>query len=170
MKRTALGLLAVAVFAAGCTNGNVTVPGEQVPGFSGTDTGTGSFPTGAVSGTTLPGTNISDTVLFFVDQSSLNSDAIGILNAQAAWLTQNPGLTVLIAGHADERGTGEYNLALGSSRASSVRNYLVSRGVSDSRISITTYGRERPVATCASETCYAQNRRAVTIVTNGVGS
>jgi peptidoglycan-associated lipoprotein len=70
-----------------------------------------------------------------------------------------------IQGHADERGTGEYNMALGSSRASSVRNYMVSQGISDSRISIITFGRERPVATCPEESCFAQNRRAVTVVT-----
>ena len=88
-------------------------------------------------------------MLFAVDQTTLSAEAIGILNAQIGWLTQNPTVPILIEGHADERGTGEYNMALGSSRASAVRNYMVSQGIPDSRISIITYGRERPVATCA---------------------
>ena len=96
-------------------------------------------------------------------------EAIGILNAQVGWLTQNPAAPILIEGHADERGTGEYNMALGSSRASAVRNYMVSQGIPDSRISIITYGRERPVATCDNESCWSQNRRAVTVVTGGAG-
>ena len=87
-------------------------------------------------------------MLFAVDQTTLSAEAIGILNAQVGWLTQNPTPPILIEGHADERGTGEYNMALGSSRASAVRNYMVSQGIPDSRISIITYGRERPVATC----------------------
>lgn len=119
---------------------------------------------------TLPGTQISDTILFTVDQSTLGADAIATLDQQVNWLTQNASLPVLIEGHADERGTGEYNLALGASRASAVRNYMVSQGVPDTRISIITYGRERPVATCADESCWSQNRRAVTVVTGVVGS
>ena len=95
---------------------------------------------------------------------------MGILSAQIGWLSANPTTPILIEGHADERGTTEYNLALGSSRASAVRNYMVSQGIPDSRISIITYGRERPVATCAEESCFAQNRRAVTVVTGGTGA
>jgi peptidoglycan-associated lipoprotein len=166
-------LLAACLVAAACSGrGDVTVPGDPSTGFSGTESSlnSGGFGTGAVSGGTLPGTSISDTVLFSVDQSTLGGDAIGTLNAQIGWLTQNAGVAVLIEGHADERGTGEYNLALGSSRASAVRNYMVSQGVPDARISIITYGRERPVATCPEESCFAQNRRAVTVVTGGVGS
>lgn len=170
MKRLALGLVLTGMVVTGCANRNITVPGGPAPGFSGTDSTVSGFQSAGISGTTLPGTNISDTVLFEVDQNSLNTTAIGILNAQAGWLSQNPGVTVLIAGHADERGTGEYNMALGSSRASSVRNYFVSQGISDTRISITTYGRERPVATCANDSCYSRNRRAVTVVTGAVGS
>ena len=125
---------------------------------------------GAGGGGTLPGSTVSDRVLFAVDQSTLSPEAIGVLNAQIGWLQANPGAPILIEGHADERGTTEYNLALGSSRASAVRNYMVSQGIPDSRISIITYGRERPVATCADESCFAQNRRAVTVVTGGTGA
>jgi peptidoglycan-associated lipoprotein len=75
----------------------------------------------------------------------------------------------LIEGHADERGTREYNIALGSKRASSVRDYLVSQGVADARISIVSYGKERPVSVCSNASCWSQNRRAVTIVNGGMG-
>src|SRR5690606_15327756 len=133
-------------------------------GSFGDGTGTGALP----GGSTLPGTNISDRVLFLVDQSTLSPEAVGILNQQIPWLNQNPGMPILIEGHADERGTGEYNMALGSSRASAVRNYMVSQGVPDSRISIITFGRERPIATCPNESCFSQNRRAVTVVTGSL--
>ncbi len=110
---------------------------------------------------------IGDTVLFEVDQSTLTPTALAILDQQAAWLNQNPGITILIEGHADEQGTREYNVALGAKRANAVSAYLVSQGVADSRISIISYGKERPLAVCSSESCWSQNRRAVTIVTNG---
>ncbi len=110
---------------------------------------------------------IGDTVLFPVDQTALSDTAIAILNAQAAWLNANPAATVLIEGHADEQGTRDYNMALGSRRASAVRDYLVAQGVADARISIISYGKERPIAICSNESCWSQNRRAVTIVTSG---
>lgn len=171
MKFATVGLLSALLVTAGCSQqGDPVMTG---PGFSGTD-GTvganGTFGSGSVTGGTLPGTQISDRVLFSVDQSTLSAEAIGTLSQQVTWLGQNPGAPILIEGHADERGTGEYNMALGASRASAVRNYMVSQGIPDSRISIITYGRERPVATCADENCWAQNRRAVTVVTGGVGS
>ena len=113
--------------------------------------------------------SIGSTVLFAVDQSSLSGDTIATLNAQAGWLNANPTVSVLIEGHADEQGTREYNIALGSKRASSVRDYLVSQGVADSRISIVSYGKERPIAVCSNVSCWSQNRRAVTIVNGGMG-
>ena len=169
-KVTTLVLAAVALAAAGCAgNSDVTVPDAGYSGAGGLGGLEGTGPLGAYGGT-LPGSSVSDRVLFSVDQATLSPEAIGILNAQIGWLTQNPGAPVLIEGHADERGTTEYNLALGSSRASAVRNYMVSQGIPDSRISIITYGRERPVATCPDESCFAQNRRAVTVVTGGAGA
>ncbi len=169
-KVTTLALAAIALAAAGCArNSDVTVPDAGYSGgagHGGLEGGTG--PLGAYGGT-LPGSNISDRVLFAVDQTTLSPEAIGILNAQVGWLKQNATAPVLIEGHADERGTGEYNMALGSSRASAVRNYMVSQGIPDSRISIITYGRERPVATCDNESCWSANRRAVTVVTGGAG-
>lgn len=114
-------------------------------------------------------TSIGSTVLFAVDQSTLSGETIEILTAQAGWLNANPTLSILIEGHADERGTREYNIALGSKRASSVRDYLVSQGVADARISIVSYGKERPIAVCSNVSCWSQNRRAVTIVNGGLG-
>lgn len=173
---TKAGLLAVALLASACSGGNTTIPGTPDPGFHGGagfggagmggDIGTSGL--GGAGGGTLPGSTISDRVLFSVDQSTLSAEAIGTLNSQIGWLTQNPG-QITIEGHADERGTRDYNFQLGSSRASAVRNYMVSQGVPDSRISIITFGRERPIATCAEESCFAQNRRAVTVVTGGAG-
>ena len=169
-KVTTLALAAVALAAAGCArNSDLTVPDAGYSGgagLGGLEEGTG--PLGAYGGT-LPGSNVSDRVLFAVDQTTLSPEATAILNQQVGWLTQNPTGPVLIEGHADERGTGEYNMALGSSRASAVRNYMVSQGIPDSRISIITYGRERPIATCDNESCWSQNRRAVTVVTGGAG-
>lgn len=118
---------------------------------------------GAVTGGTLPGSNISDRVLFAVDQTTLSPQAMGILDQQIGWLQANPG-AVEIEGHADERGTEQYNIQLGARRAAAVRDYMVSRGIPDGRISTNTFGRARPVATCADEGCWSQNRRAVTVV------
>lgn len=112
---------------------------------------------------------IGDTVLFSVDQSTLTPEAIVVLNQQAAWLNANPTATVLIEGHADEQGTRDYNTALGGRRANAVSAYLVSQGVADNRISIISYGKERPIAVCSNNSCWSQNRRAVTIVTRGPG-
>lgn len=170
-KLTTAAILALALAAAGCARkSDVTIPDASGAGFSGT-AGTlgGAGGAASVYGGTLPGTSISDRVLFAVDQSTLSPQAITTLDAQIGWLKQNPSAPVLIEGHADERGTTDYNMGLGSSRASAVRNYMVSQGIPDSRISIITFGRERPVATCADESCFSQNRRAVTVVTGGAG-
>jgi peptidoglycan-associated lipoprotein len=111
---------------------------------------------------------VGDRVLFSVDQSTLSAEARATLDAQAAWFNNNTEYTAVIEGHADEQGTREYNLALGARRASSVQEYLVSRGVSPTRLRTVTYGKERPLAICSTEDCYRQNRRAVTVL--GVGS
>jgi len=113
---------------------------------------------------------IGDTVVFLVDQSSLTPVATDLLNKQAEWLLNNPNKSVTIEGHADETGTREYNLALGARRAASVQNYLVSRGLTDARISTVTFGKERPLAICSDEKCWSKNRRSVTLVAGGLGS
>ena len=113
---------------------------------------------------------VGDTILFEVNKSSLQPETIEILQAQAVWLQQNSAIPVTIEGHADEQGTREYNLALGARRATSVRNYLVSQGISESRLSIVTYGKERPIEVCSMEKCWSKNRRSVTVVSGGLGS
>ena len=113
---------------------------------------------------------IGDTVLFDVDQSTLNSAAIALLDAQAEWLINNPRNSVIVEGHADEQGTREYNLALGARRAAAVQTYLVSRGLTDGRLRTITYGKERPLEICSDEECWSKNRRSVTSVSGGLGS
>lgn len=110
---------------------------------------------------------VGDRVLFAVDQSVLSRDNQLVLEAQANWLLANPDYSATIEGHADEQGTREYNLALGARRANAVREYLVARGVSGDRLGTVSYGKERPIEICSDETCYAQNRRAVTVLSAG---
>ncbi|MFN3944227.1 MAG: peptidoglycan-associated lipoprotein Pal [Allosphingosinicella sp.] len=106
----------------------------------------------------------SDRVFFAFDSYSLDAEARGVLDQQAQWLTRNPNVRVTIEGHADERGTREYNLALGDRRANAARNYLESRGIAASRIQTISWGKERPEALGSNESAWAQNRRAVTVV------
>lgn len=131
---------------------------------------------GGVNSSALPGSaeyfksTVGDTVLFPVDQSTLTPDARTILSNQAGWMNQNAGFSAVIQGHADEQGTREYNLALGARRANSVQEYLISQGVAAGRLRTVSYGKERPLAICSTEECYAKNRRAVTVVSPGAGS
>lgn len=113
---------------------------------------------------------IGDRVLFAVDQSTLGSEAQATLNGQADWLMTNTDYTAVIEGHADEQGTREYNLALGARRANAVQEYLISRGVAGNRLKVVSYGKERPIELCSVESCYAKNRRAVTVLAAGLGS
>ena len=107
---------------------------------------------------------VGDTVLFTVDQSGLRPDAINILKAQADWLKEKKFLPITVEGHADEQGTREYNLALGARRATAVKEFLLAKGIEQDRISIVTYGKERPLRVCSNEECWSKNRRAVTVV------
>ena len=107
---------------------------------------------------------VGNTVNFDLDKSDLRSDAQAILRGQAAWLNQNPSRTVTVEGHCDERGTKEYNIALGNRRAKAVMQYLVSLGVNSGRLKTISYGKERPVCTTSDETCWAKNRRGVSAV------
>jgi peptidoglycan-associated lipoprotein len=107
---------------------------------------------------------VGDRVFFETDSSSLTATAQATLDKQAAWLNKYTNYRILLEGHADERGTREYNIALGARRASVVVNYLVSRGVNANRIQQKSFGKERPVAICDDISCWSQNRRAVTVV------
>ncbi len=106
----------------------------------------------------------SDTIYFGTDQYSLDDSSRATLAAQAQWLLANPTVRASIEGHADERGTREYNQALGERRASATRDFLVSQGVPTTRLLVTSWGKERPVAIGSNEEAWAQNRRAVTVI------
>lgn len=107
---------------------------------------------------------VGNTVLFAANQTNLSSEARSILVRQAEWLNTHEHFSALIQGHAEETGTREYNLALGARRASAVQEYLVAQGVASDRIRTVSFGKERPAEVCSDESCYTQNRRAVTVV------
>ena len=110
--------------------------------------------------------NVGDRVFFEEDQSTLHAQGQTTLANQAKWLNRYSQYTITVEGHADERGTRQYNIALGARRAQSARDYLVSQGVNASRIKTISYGKERPVAVCNDNSCWSQNRRAVTVLNN----
>jgi peptidoglycan-associated lipoprotein len=127
-------------------------------------------PTNAMASAAVPGSqqdfvvNVGDRVFFDTDSSDLSAQARATLDKQAQWLNHYGQYSFTIEGHADERGTREYNIALGARRAETVREYLVSRGISAQRMRTISYGKERPVAVCDDISCWAQNRRAVTVL------
>jgi peptidoglycan-associated lipoprotein len=134
--------------------------------------GNGNGPgSGGVGTAALPGSRAdflasvpSDRVLFALDSYTLDEKDRAVLDAQAAWLARNPRAHVTIEGHCDERGTREYNLALGDRRANAAKNYLAGRGVDPSRMTVISYGKERPEALGSDEESWAKNRRAVTVL------
>ncbi len=107
---------------------------------------------------------VGDRVFFDFDRSSIRADGEATLRRQAEFLKQNPGVTISVQGHCDERGTREYNLALGERRATAAKNYLVSLGVNPNRIKTISYGKERPIVLGSNESAWAQNRVAVTVL------
>jgi peptidoglycan-associated lipoprotein len=108
--------------------------------------------------------NVGDRVFFDTDSTELSPTAQGTLDKQAAWLNRYGRYSFTIEGHADERGTREYNFALGARRADAVKNYLIAKGVAATRMRTISYGKERPVAVCNDISCWSQNRRAVTVL------
>jgi peptidoglycan-associated lipoprotein len=114
--------------------------------------------------------SIGDRVFFETDSTELTSAGQATLDKQAAWLNQYPRYTFTIEGHADERGTREYNFALGARRAESTKNYLIAKGVAPARMKTISFGKERPVAVCNDISCWSQNRRAVTVLAGAAGS
>ena len=137
------------------------------------EAGPGGDRIGAGAGNVAPGsqadfeTNVGDRIYFLVDQTNLTPEGRDILTRQAQWLGQYPNVTVQVEGHADERGTREYNISLSARRATNTRNFLISQGVKGARISSIAYGKERPAQLCDAEECWSQNRRAVTVITGG---
>ncbi len=157
--------IALMLAVAGCAKKKPIPDNAGQLGLNGTNSG--------VAGSATPGStrdftvNVGDRVFFTTDSTSLTAEARQTLDKQAAWLGRYSSYRITIEGHADERGTREYNLALGARRASSTRDYLSSRGVSRARIKTISFGKERPVAVCNDISCWSQNRRAVTVLTGG---
>jgi peptidoglycan-associated lipoprotein len=114
--------------------------------------------------------NVGDTVHFAYNQYNIEDPDKTVLGRQAQWLTKYPAVRVTVEGHCDERGTREYNLALGARRANAVKEFLVSQGVSTARVETVSYGKERPICTESNEACWAQNRRGVTTIAGGANS
>ena len=146
-----VGFLALALAAAGCANR----PND--PALA----GAGNAPPGSQQDFVV---NVGDRVFFESDSSELTPQSISTLERQAQWLQNYNQYTFTIEGHADERGTREYNIALGARRAQTVRDYLTSRGIQPQRMRTISYGKERPVAVCNDISCWSQNRRAVTVL------
>ncbi len=112
-------------------------------------------------------TNVGDRVYFANDQYALSSEGRTTLLKQASWLKQYGDVTIQVEGHADERGTREYNISLSARRATTVREFLISQGISAKRVATIAYGKERPAALCDADQCWTQNRRAITVITGG---
>ncbi|KQS55326.1 peptidoglycan-associated lipoprotein [Brevundimonas sp. Leaf363] len=169
-----LGAVSLAVIAmAACTKKppvDVTPAGPSTPAYPTAPTGP---VTGGQMGAAVPGSeqdfvvNIGDRVYFDLDSYEVRSEAFPRLDAQAQWLQRYPGVTVRIEGNADERGTREYNLALGARRAEAVRTYLVNRGIPAGRIDTISFGKERPIAAGSNEDAFARNRNAHTAIVSG---
>ena len=134
------------------------------------------MPPAPVTSSILPGSaedfrvNVGDTVHFGYNEYSIQDTDKAVLGRQAAWLAKYPAVRISVEGHCDERGTREYNLALGARRANAVKEYLVSQGVSTGRLETISYGKERPVCTDSNEGCWAQNRRGVSVDAGGANS
>jgi peptidoglycan-associated lipoprotein len=167
--------IALAAGVAGCAKKkpDVLPPAPPAQGQGATGDYTPPAPSTPTGTAVVPGsredflqTAGSDTVNFATDSYDIDGQASSILDGQARWLQQYPAKTITLEGHCDERGTREYNLALGDRRATAAKNYLVSRGVAASRINTVSYGKERPLATGSDESAWAQNRRAVTVLVN----
>ena len=159
MNAKIIGALAAVALLAACSS--------NTPETTAAATGTGAS---ASTGGPVPGSeedlvaNVGDRVFFAFDSSTLSTDAQGTLDRQAGWLGKYPQVSAQIAGNTDDRGTEEYNLALGQRRANAARDYLVARGVSSARLATISYGKDRPTALGDNEEAWAQNRNAITSV------
>ncbi|GBF25868.1 outer membrane lipoprotein Omp16 [bacterium MnTg02] len=159
------GILAVSAMLAACSNQLDRASSQLGPGG-------GAYGGGPVT----PGTsrdfkvNVGNIVYFTTDSSELTREARATLSGQSRWLQRYPQFTITVEGHADERGTREYNIALGARRADSVKRFLAGRGISPARLRTISYGKERPVAVCDNISCWSKNRRVVTLLNRRAGS
>jgi peptidoglycan-associated lipoprotein len=167
MRLKFLGMLVLVAAVSACSsdkNSGNTAAGGDTP-MAGSGTGRGGM-----NGSVVPGSqqdlaqNVGDRVFFPTDHSDLTGEARATLDRQAAWLKKYASLSITIEGNCDDRGTREYNLALGERRADAVRKYLVASGIDASRVQTISYGKERPAVMGNDESAWAQNRRAVTTV------
>jgi len=170
MTSKTLGLMAgltALLMVGACTHG-----GSEPETTSDTTAQTTTQPTQEVNEATTEylADNIGNEVFFDFDESDLRATGRTVLNQVANWMTDNPGVTLMIEGHADERGTRSYNLALGARRASSVKDYLVSRGIQEGRLNTSSEGEEDPVCAQSTESCYQRNRRALMTVSSATTS
>ncbi len=157
MYKKILAMLAVLVLAAACQSDS--------EGGDGNNNGNNVTQQQAVPGSAQDfAVNVGDRVFFGYDRTELTVEARATLDKQAAWLKKYPRKSVTVEGHADERGTREYNLALGERRANAVKNYLAAAGVPKASLHVISYGKERPAVLGANEAAWAQNRRGVTVV------
>jgi len=176
MRFKILGILAALALVSACetaSDGSSTTSGGGASGGSvvqAKPVEQFTTPLGGAAGGVAQGSqedlvvNVGDRVFFGYDQYSLTADARSILDKQAAWLKSNSSVTISVEGHCDERGTREYNLALGERRASAVKDYLMALGVNGARVKAISYGKERPIALGSTEEAWSQNRRGVTMV------
>lgn len=171
-KKLGLGLAMIVALAACDKDGGANGTLPPVGGANGVNGTNGGISTSELNPNSVEyfQQTVGDRVLFLVDQSTLTPAGFAVLDRQSEWLAANTSVNVLIEGHADEQGTREYNLALGARRAAAVQSYLVSKGLSDSRLRTVTFGKERPLEVCSTEECWSKNRRAVTVVTGGFNS
>ena len=166
-RNPAIVALFMALTVAGCASKKNALPNNAG------DLGLGA--NGGAGGAATPGSaqdfavNVGDRIFFDTDSSVVRPDAQATLTKQAAWLAQYPNYAITVEGHADERGTREYNIALGARRAAATRDFLAGQGIAKAKMKTISYGKERPVAVCDDISCWSQNRRAVTVL-GGAGS
>lgn len=181
MRTKILGLLAIALLVSACATDTEESGSASSEGTSIQAASSGSGGSTAVTKTMKPKglapdsqeylvVNVGDRVFFALDKSEISRESADTLKRQAAWMQDNANVTVVVEGHADERGTREYNLALGERRANAVREHLISLGVSADRIATISYGKERPAVLGSNAAAWAQNRRGVTLKKGAAGS
>jgi len=150
------GALCMVLALAACASNPAVDPNQQAAGY-----GAGAATPGSPQDFVV---NVGDRVFFESDSTELTMQSRATLDKQVTWLQRYNRYTFTIEGHADERGTREYNIALGARRAQAVREYLAARGINSQRMRTISYGKERPVAVCNDISCWSQNRRAVTVI------